>query len=437
MRAQRLALTITAMSGLTAVVLLHPDLSAGQATSAAAVTLPAPTGSFAVGRVTLHWTDRSRVEPLDPDRRARELMVDVWYPAVSAIGPTADYFDVAAFNDAPNAGRLKSYFRAAYDAIKAGRVRTHAIERAPFAGSVRSSPILVFSHGGGETRETYSAQMEDLASHGYVVAAITHTYDAVVTRFPDGRTIMLAPGRWRPFTETLLEGTPPLRGANPEQWRWWAEDIRFVLNELSRSNRTPSSSMPFAGHVDLARVGAFGHSAGGEAAATACQIDRRIRACLNQDGVSLRAPYNLDSRGWGMDQAFMLMVRAEPTGPPPDDELAAMKITRSQALELARRLDARQDASLRNTGKGSYRVILRSEGTTHDDFGDLPLLQSRDLAEADHHTQILSVVRNYTRSFFDKTLKGTKATLLDDNAVNEFVDVVETFPPATRPKDRR
>ena len=114
-----------------------------------------------------------------------------------------------------------------------------------------------------------------------------------------------------------------------------------------------------------------------------------------------------------------------------------MKMTRSQVLELVARLDARQDAVLRSTGKGSYRVILRSEGTTHADFGDLPLLQSRDLAEADTHARILRVALNFTRAFFDKTLKGTKTPLLDDHAVNEFVERVETFPPATRRKDRR
>ena len=30
--------------------------------------LPPPSGRYAVGRVTLHWTDRSRVEPLAADR---------------------------------------------------------------------------------------------------------------------------------------------------------------------------------------------------------------------------------------------------------------------------------------------------------------------------------------------------------------------------------
>jgi hypothetical protein len=48
--------------------------------------------------------------------------------------------------------------------------------------------------------------------------------------------------------------------------------------------------LPFAGHLDFSRVGAFGHSFGGMAAAHACQIDRRIKACLNQDGLAAMQP---------------------------------------------------------------------------------------------------------------------------------------------------
>ena len=395
--------------------------------------LPPPSGSLGIGRVTVHWTDRSRVEPLDPQRGARQLMVDVWYPAESGNTP-AEYFDTSAFDEPVLAERLRRYFRGASDAIKAELVRTHASERAPFARAVRRSPVLIFSHGGGELREAYTTQMEDLASHGYVVAAITHTYDSGLASFPDGRRIPLAPGRWTPFTETVLEGTPPLAGANAEQWRWWAEDIRFVLNQLASTNSAQTSSWPFARRLDLERVGAFGQSAGGAAAATACQLDKRIKACLNQDGLSLRAPYALTTSGWGMDQAFMLIVRASPTGPPPDEELAGMKMTRSQAVAIAARLDARQDAALRNTGKGSYRVTLQSTGTTHADFGDLPLLQSRDAADAEPRARLLGVITRYTRAFFDKTLKGSRVPLLDDKVPGEFVDRVEAFPPARQPR---
>jgi hypothetical protein len=39
-------------------------------------------------------------------------------------------------------------------------------------------------------REIYTAQLEDLASHGYVVAAITRSYDGIVTLFPVSRHIL-------------------------------------------------------------------------------------------------------------------------------------------------------------------------------------------------------------------------------------------------------
>ena len=81
----------------------------------------------------------------------------------------------------------------------------------------------------------------------------------------------------------------------------------FSTSSPARIRTTDASDLPFAGRLDLQRVGAFGHSAGGQAAATACQVERRLRACLNQDGLSAMAPYYLDANGWGMDQAFMLI----------------------------------------------------------------------------------------------------------------------------------
>ena len=42
-----------------------------------------------------------------------------------------------------------------------------------------------FSHGWNGFAAQNSAQMVELASHGYVVAALQHTYGAMVTVFPD------------------------------------------------------------------------------------------------------------------------------------------------------------------------------------------------------------------------------------------------------------
>ncbi len=350
-------------------------------------------------------------------------MADVWYPAESGEGPAALYLDAPAYERVLGLDRLKGTFGAAYEAVRAGLIRTHARERAPFARSAKQCPVLIFSHGGGLIKEIYTAQLEDLASHGYIVAALAHPYDSMLTVFPGGRSIPFDGNRWpRVASEE----------ADPDRLQWLADDFRFVLTELERMNRANEVGLPFAGHADLTRVGAFGHSQGGQAAARACQTDRRLQACLNQDGLSRFAPFYLDDRGWGMDQAFLLMARAPRKDSPSDEEIAAMRMTRVQVEELVARLKARQDAVLRATGGGSYRVLLSSNKTTHMDFSDLPILQSRTRNEAVERERILSLVRTCTRGFFDHALRKLNR-FPGDIAGVDVVESVETFPAVNPP----
>ena len=54
-------------------------------------------------------------------------------------------------------------------------------------GPGRGLPLVVLSPGFTSPRSTLTALAEDLASHGYVVAGIEHTYESFATAFPDGR----------------------------------------------------------------------------------------------------------------------------------------------------------------------------------------------------------------------------------------------------------
>ena len=70
-------------------------------------------------------------------------------------------------------------------------------------------------------------------------------------------------------------------------------------------------------------------------------------------------------------------------------------------------------------------------------FSDLPVLEARERGAAEQHARVLNVIRDYTRAFFDKVLRGRRAPLLDGGEVGEFVEAVHRFEPAQRPGQRR
>lgn len=391
--------------------------------------LPAPTGAFRVGRASLVCQDASRIEPLDATAAPRRILVDIWYPAeppASGGATGAEYLNVTAFERALGADGLKRQRGGAYDLIKAASVSTHATVQASFASALPRAPVLVFSPGGGMIKELYTAQMEDLASHGYIVAAMTHTYDGFLTLFPDGSYIAFDSKRWPKIPS--FEGE-----ANLNQLEWHTSDILAVLDHLSRLNESSSSQLPFAGRADLTRVGAFGHSFGGIATAHACQKDLCIKACLNQDGAMAMKPFYLDARGWGMDQAFMMMERPPQREPPADAELARMKVTRARAMEMIERLNADRSRALGSTGTASCRLLLRRDVTTHMDFSDLQILSAKTPTEFDERLRVLSLIRDYTRAFFDKHVRGIQAPLLDHADPDQVLESIERFGPSKRP----
>ena len=390
-----------------------------------AVDLPRPTGPHAAGRGTFHWTDAARGDVLAAQPSARrELMVDVWYPADGkASGRRADYLpDLTAMRRAVGDKALRDHLGTAYDVVAAGRVRTHAIEGAPFARGGGRRPVLVFSHGFGMMSRTYTAQLEDLASHGYVVAAIAHTYETLAVVFPDGRVAAFADEPWRANSGTEEAS---IAYGNVRS-RAWADDMRFVLDRLRREDERREGQPPFAGHLDFGRVGAFGHSSGGRAAALVCALPARAQACLNQDGLAMNQPYD---RGAAprLEGAFLLFMRPRPTQLPPDEELSRMGHTRASAEALVRKIDADQDAAMESAGIGSYRVTLSMPGVSHDSFSDLAVLQATgdDARRTAEHN--LSIVRTYTRAFFDRSLLGSSTTVLDAARADGTIKV-EAFP---------
>jgi predicted dienelactone hydrolase len=220
------------------------------------LSLPEPTGPHAVGVTDLHLVDTTRADPWLADGSPRELMVSVWYPARRGTGEPAPYMR-------PGAAAEFDRGAAAVMQTEPGRVDwagtvTHARLNAAARGGRR--PVVLYSPGFYNERTLGTALVTELASHGYVVVTVDHTYEAHAVEFPDGR--VATPRIALPDPVARLKAALPVRVA----------DVRFVLTALAGRG------------FDTSRVGAFGHSAGGVTTAQAMLEDRRIRVGANLDG---------------------------------------------------------------------------------------------------------------------------------------------------------
>jgi pimeloyl-ACP methyl ester carboxylesterase len=259
------------------------------------ITLPAPTGPFAVGRTTYAWRDDTKTDTLAPvSGTKREVLGWIWYPAALGQSPavTEDY--------------LPPPWRAAVEGTRGvviklltrdlDKVHTHSIRDVGVSQQQPSYPVVIFRGGASAQVTNYSTLAEDLASYGYVVVGIDAPYRTTVVVFPDGRVIQRTPDN----NPELVSGQDLIRRAGKLLTAWTA-DIGFVLDQLERLNAADPSGK-FTGRFDLSRVGVFGHSFGGAQAAQFCHEDSRCKAAIDIDGVPLGSVVQT-----GLHQPFMFL----------------------------------------------------------------------------------------------------------------------------------
>lgn len=390
-------------TGVLAATLVWTSLSCA---ADPAAELPPPTGPFPIGRTTHFWTDESRPEPgtEDSDDR-RRLRVELWYPAAKAEENPAPYVaDLRAL------GIRASLFRF---------TRTHAREQAGVAATPDRFPVVLLTPGAGSNAFQYTSLAEELVSHGYVVAAVDHPFQSWVIVYPEGSQARQAP----PPQEALAD---PERSfdhyrRNVEQR---VADLRFALDRLAQLDQGQDGS-PLAGRLDLERVCVMGHSVGGVAAAETCRTDARFKSAVNLDGHARSLPFFLDAAGRGPRQPILELTDGQAR--PSDEQLAERGISRDaferQQAETAQRIDH----AMRSVEGGSYRVTI--PGMRHEHFSDMALWDESTPGE--QRRRRIQILRDYTRAFFDKTLRGQEATTLFDAPQSAYAEVtVERFEPA-------
>ena len=356
------------------------DAPAGQGP---ALCLPEPTGPCPAGTTSLWLTDTSRPDPWAAGVNARELMVSLWYPATPSDGRRARYMTPA---ESELLLASRGLTRVPQDALST--VRTNAVSDATPAGRQRSLPLVVLSPGFTSSRSTLTGLAEDLASHGYVVAGIDHTYESYATAFPDGRVT------------TCLAREAPRRDRKEEVAAGRAADVCFVLDELTGAH----PAWPGAGLIDPSRMAMAGHSAGGAAAIATMLADPRIRAGIDMDG-STAAPIPDE----GLARPFLFLGKQSSYTPGSGGAVTTLrdwKLLRSAVITWER------DWELL-TGWKRWLVVA---GAVHASFTDLALLADQsgiDIGAGLSGARSLDITRAYVRAFFDQHLRSRPQALLD------------------------
>ncbi len=264
--------------GITGGVLLLVLLAVLWVEHSAPLELSVPTGPFAVGRLTTAWVDEERIDLFAPSaEQKRELVVWIWYPA--AAGQSAPIMD--DYLPAPlraEVERSRGALISKFLTRDLSKVHGHSTRNSGVAPQHRSYPVVIMRAGASAEIWNYSTLAEDLASHGYVVVGFDAPYRTSVVVFPDGRVMRRIPEN----NVELCSGQEQARCVN-KLLDGWTADIAFVLDRLERLN-TWDASGKFAGRLDMTRVGVFGHSFGGAAAAQFCHDDFRCKAGIDVDG---------------------------------------------------------------------------------------------------------------------------------------------------------
>ncbi|MFM8862105.1 MAG: alpha/beta hydrolase family protein [Acidimicrobiia bacterium] len=232
---------VVAVAAVLSVFAVACGSSGSSSTSTTTPTiLPAAEAEFGVGFRQLTVKDPAG---------ARDLSVDVWYPAAKgATGKAARY----------------ALLPTAYIDSKVAIADISIATGAPY-------PLIVYSHGSGGQKFIASFLTEELAAQGFVVIAANHTGDTAIDR----------------ATNTSV--APDQNDLNRP-----ADVSRLIDDMLARTN---SSGDFFSGRVDTERIGVVGHSYGGYTSIAtvaghttplgSVKPDSRVKAIVAQ------APYTL------------------------------------------------------------------------------------------------------------------------------------------------
>ncbi|RGP79423.1 platelet-activating factor acetylhydrolase [Fusarium longipes] len=239
-----------------------------------ALLVPPPEGPYNVAVKHFELVDLSRIDHFAPEPNiTRRIMVSAYLPVEARrrckahIVPympslTASVFgELGATLGLPQ-GTIESFNMEFCDISTIKPMETHR--------RGREFPVAIFSPGAQGSRFVYGGMARSLASLGYLVFTLDHTYETLVVEFPDGSAA---------YETTRSRNTSDLVMLEAR-----TNDVSFLVSQLSNKTITDSVLANFPGTFDSSRIVVYGHSFGGSTAAVTAQRNPRVIGGLNLDG---------------------------------------------------------------------------------------------------------------------------------------------------------
>jgi dienelactone hydrolase len=323
----------------------------------------------------LDLVDPTRNDPFLANGAHRELLVRFWYPASAGQSCSrAEYASPQVWSDF---SRLLG--------ISLPHVTTNSCWNTSVADGAH--PVVVFTHGYTGTFTDYTFLFEDLASRGYVVASVDHTFEATAVEFPDGRVAESVFGSY--LGNSIHADIDAMDFAVSVR----LDDLKFVLNALASLNSGQAGSL--AGKLDMSRVALAGHSLGGLTAILGVEQDSRFRAGVVLDGVVPNSALH------GTDTPMLLLAAGRDAWSPEETRLWS--------------------------GLRGPRIAVNLRGSEHLTPSDAVWLAAGSIKTGTMGPdKTIAAIRNYVAAFLDANLLGKPSDPLLTRPSSEYPDAAVT-----------